>query len=401
VQPAHNDGVTGRLFGHRWMPDFRGLPAAFWVLFAGTLVNRIGGFMLVFLAMYLTDVRGLTPAQAGAVVAAYGAGSIFGGPIGGWLADRFGRRPALIAALLGGGATVLSLGFVTGRATLTIAAVATGLLYEMYRPIVAATIADAIPAADRARAYGLIYWAINVGAAVAPLLGGALAARNYRLLFAADAATTAAYGVIVWWALPETRPAAAGASAARPGIGVVLADRVFLAICLLTLGFAIVFCQSFVGLPLDMRAHGLSAAAYGGVIAINGVLIVLLQPWAGELVKHRSRRAVLSTASLLVGAGFGMTAWIETVPWYAVSVAVWTIGEILFAPASMTFVADVAPEHLRGRYQGVFATAFTAGFAAAPALGGYVVGHFGGVWLWSGCFALMLVVAAGFAALRH
>ncbi|MGH9387429.1 MAG: MFS transporter, partial [Vicinamibacterales bacterium] len=59
---------------------------------------------------------------------------------------------------------------------------------------------------DRPRAFGLIYWAVNLGASVAPLLGGVLAARSYRALFAADAATTVLFGIILWVALPETRP---------------------------------------------------------------------------------------------------------------------------------------------------------------------------------------------------
>ena len=75
---------------HSLMPDLRGLPRPFWVLFAGTLVNRVGGFVLIFLAIYLTEARDLTPAQAGTVVAAYGIGAIGAGPIGGALSDRIG-----------------------------------------------------------------------------------------------------------------------------------------------------------------------------------------------------------------------------------------------------------------------------------------------------------------------
>jgi MFS family permease len=121
------------------VPDVGGLPRAFWVLFAGTLVNRAGGFALFFLAIYLTEQRGLSAAQAGAVVSAYGGGAILGGPIGGTLADRIGRRPTLVACLFAGGASVLSLGLVTAPALITAVAVLTGLCYEMYRPVVSRT----------------------------------------------------------------------------------------------------------------------------------------------------------------------------------------------------------------------------------------------------------------------
>jgi len=385
----------------RVLPDFRRLPRAFWVLFAGTLVKRTGGFVLVFLAIYLTEVRGLSAAQAGAVVSAYGLGAIVGGPFGGALSDRIGRRPALAGSLVAGGASMFALGLASQPVAIAAMAAVTGLLYEMYRPVVSATIADIVGPDDRPRAYGLIYWAVNAGASIAPLLGGVIAARSYRALFAADGATAAVYGLIVWAALPETRPAKpASRGAADTPARVILRDSVFLAVCGLSFAFSVVFFQSFIGLPIDMRAHGISPGGYGAVIALNGVLIVCLQPFAGELIRDRSRPLTLAVASLLLGAGFGLTAAVGSWGGYAVSVVVWTLGEILFAPASQSLVADLAPAHLRGAYQGGFALAFTAAFAAAPAIGGYVIAHAGARTLWIACLATGVAVAAGFAAVQ-
>jgi hypothetical protein len=105
--------ARGRTLLQSLVPDLGGLPRPFWVLFAGTFVNRVGGFVLIFLAIYLTDARGLSPAQAGTVVAAYGLGAIGAGPIGGALADVIGRRPTLVASLIGGGASIVVLGLMT------------------------------------------------------------------------------------------------------------------------------------------------------------------------------------------------------------------------------------------------------------------------------------------------
>jgi MFS family permease len=393
--------VAPRLIA-RLVPDFRGLPPSFWVLFAGTLVNRVGGFVLVFLVIYLTEVRGLTAVQAGAVLSAYGLGAIAGSPLGGALSDRVGRRPTLVVSLIAGGASVLVLGLVEQTATVTLAAVATGLFYEMYRPVVAAAVADVVGPDDRPRAYGLIYWAVNLGASVAPLLGGAIAARSYRALFAADAATTALFGIILWVALPETRPGhGAPADTPRGTTRSVLQDGLFMAVCALTLVFSLVFFQSFVGLPIDVRAHGISATGFAGLIALNGVMIVLLQPFASELIRGLSHASVMSAASALLAVGFGMNAWIGSLPGYAVSVAIWTLGEILFSPASMALVADLAPPDLRGRYQGAFAMAFTVAFASAPLVGGYAIARAGAYWLWIACLVVGLAVAAGFLALRR
>jgi MFS family permease len=389
-------------FSGRMVPDLRGLPRSFWVLFGGTLVNRVGGFVLVFLAIYLTEARGLTAAQAGTVMAIYGLGAMAGGPLGGAVSDRVGRRPVLILSLIGGGASMLALGLVTRTVAIVPIALLTGILYEMYRPIVSAVVADVVPSEDRPRAYALIYWAVNIGASIAPLAGGLIAARSYRSLFAVDAATTALYGLIIWAALPETRPAhAASAHTARSAAGAVLTDGAFMVFCLLTFLFSLVFFQSFVSLPLDLRAHGISAAGFGVLIAVNGVLIVLLQPLAGEMVRGRSRPLTLALASLFLAAGFGMNAWPGSPAWYAGSVTVWTIGEILFAPAATTYAADLAPIELRGAYQGAFALAFTAAFAAAPAAGGYLLTLAGARWLWTACAAAGLTAAGGFALLSR
>src|SRR5262245_31315648 len=108
-----------------FIPDFSGLPRTFWVLFVGTLVNRVGGFVLVFLAIYLTEERGLTPAQAGTVIATYGLGALVGGPLGGLAADRIGRRLTLVLSLGAGGVAMLALGLVTGVVAITVAATIT------------------------------------------------------------------------------------------------------------------------------------------------------------------------------------------------------------------------------------------------------------------------------------
>jgi MFS family permease len=305
--------VPARTRLHSLVPEFRDLPRPFWVLFAGTFVNRVGGFVLIFLAIYLTEARRLTPAQAGAVIAAYGIGAIGAGPIGGALADRIGRRPTLVASLIGGGVSMFVLGLMTHTTTITAVAIATGLLYEMYRPVVSATVADIVSAEARPRACGLMYWAVNLSASVAALLGGVLAAHSYRVLFAVDAITTAMFGVVLWAALPETRPAAPADDSADSGaVHAILHDRLFLTVCLLTLGFCLVFFQAFVGLPIDMRAHGISTSEFGGLMAINGILIVVLQPFVGELIRDRSRPLVLALASLVLGVGFGLNAWMGT-----------------------------------------------------------------------------------------
>jgi predicted MFS family arabinose efflux permease len=372
------------------------------VLFAGTLINRTGGFVLIFLAIYLAEGHGLSADQAGAIVSAYGLGAIAAGPLGGALSDRVGRRPTLVVSLVAGGASLFVLGLATDLAAIAVAAVITGLLYEMYRPVVSAAVADVVPPDDRPRAYGLIYWAVNLGGSFAAVFGGVIASRSYRALFAIDAITTALFGLVLWAALPETRPTWHARDEPRGStLRMLLGDRAFVALCLLTFALFLVFFQVFVGLPIDMRAHGVSTVTFGWLMAINGILIVLLQLPVSDLIARRSRTRMLALSALTLGVGFGMNGWIGSVPAYALSITVWTAGELLCSPAGLALVVDLAPSHARGLYQGAYSVAFTAAFATAPLVGGYIIAHAGAQTLWAACLGISVAVAAGFLALSR
>ena len=151
-----------------------GLPRSFWVIWAGTFVNRCGSFVLPFMAIYLTEARGLSMAQAGLVVALYGAGAAIAAPLGGFLADHVGRRVTMIIALGLGGAGMIAIGFAHRLEVIAPAIFCNAIISEMYRPAMQAAVSDLVPAHDRPRAYGLIYWVINFGFAVGLLVGGLL-----------------------------------------------------------------------------------------------------------------------------------------------------------------------------------------------------------------------------------
>src|SRR5207302_1744754 len=80
----------------------RGLPRAYWWLWTATLVNRLGNFVVPFLALYLTEARHIGVERVGWIVGCWGLGSILSGPIGGALADRIGRRRTILVGLVGG-----------------------------------------------------------------------------------------------------------------------------------------------------------------------------------------------------------------------------------------------------------------------------------------------------------
>jgi MFS family permease len=395
------------------VPDLRdflrrqlgGLPRAYWALWAGALVNRLGTFVVPFLALYLTGARGLPAAAAGLVISLWGLGAIFASALGGWLADRVGRRGTAVSGLALGGLSVLALGFARGLPAIAGATLLAGFLSELYRPAVQAAVADLVPdPAARVRAYALQYWAANVGVSIALVVAGQVAKLSYLALFAADAATTVAFAAILWRFVPETHPGLAGASAAAapepgpgssgPRAGGPLGDRVFVAFLVQNFFFAFVFFQHQVAMPIDMAAHGHSPATFGLVTALNGALVVLLQPFAGRFVARLDPSRALAVAGVLTGAGFGLFAVATSAAGYAAGVALWTVGEIFGLPVAAALVAALAPARARGRYQGAYASTFGLAAFAAPAAGGWALRHLGAPALWAGCLGTGILFAA-------
>ncbi|MEU4472259.1 MFS transporter [Micromonospora sp. NPDC023888] len=381
-----------------WFRDTTGgLPTTFWYLWSGTLINRLGSFVLVFLAIYLTQERGFSASQAGLVIGLWGVGGAFGTTAGGTLADRWGRRPTLLTAHVGAATMMLGLGLARDLWAVALGALLLGMFAEAARPAFGAMMIDVVPAKDRLRAFSLNYWAINLGFACAAVLAGLAAQADYLLLFVVDAGTMLITALIIFTRVPETRQSGSAASPAanapRGALRTILTDRVYLGFVALNLFAALVFLQHISMLPIAMGDDGLSPATYGTVIALNGVLIVVGQLFVPRLIRGRSRSHVLALASVVMGVGFGLTAFAGT-PWfYGLTVLIWTVGEMLNSPSNSTLIAELSPAELRGRYQGVFSLSWQIAGASAPILGGLVREHAGNDTLWYGCAALGVLTA--------
>jgi MFS family permease len=381
-----------------------GLPSTYWLLWVGTLINRLGGFVVPFLTLYLTAQRRIPVSQAALMVSLFGAGSFAAQLIGGELADRLGRRPVLLLSFLFAPVNMVLLGLARPVPLIAVLTLFQGFFTDLYRPAVSAAITDLVPAELRPKAFGYLYWAINLGFAFAPVLAGLIARLDYFLLFIGDAATTFIFGLIVLWGVRETRPMGAESASrptARARLGQIRREPILLAFSLLALGFGMIYMQGNVTLPVDMQSAGLGPDQYGLAISLNGVLIVLLSIPASNAAVRWPRFGSLALAAMFLGVGFGLTAFADTLWAYAMTVAIWTLGEIIGATIAPAIVADLSPVDMRGTFQGVFGAAY--GFAAfiGPIIGGWVFEHLGSSTLWAGAFGLGCILALGYLAMAR
>lgn len=371
--------------------EIRELPRGAWILYGETLVNRLGTFVLVFLVLWLTRI-GWSAGAAGLAVSAYGLGGLVASVAGGWLADRFGRRRTIALSMYSSAVVVLSLPHARGfPAVLALAALA-GLTSELYRPAAGGLLSDLVPAGRRVPGFALYRLAVNLGHGIGPAIGGFVAERSFEWVFAADAATSVLAGTVALIALPEGRRTSREEDPPGGFRRALAADRTFLVFLCATLVSTVIAFQSTASFPLQVRDSGLTAAHYGLLMSLNGVLVVLFELPLVGFTRRLPPRPVMAVGILLVGAGFGLVAAADTFALFALTVVVWTAGEITFTPVSAAYVGDVAPETLRGRYYGMYSVTHSLGIVLGPALGAAVYAASPGG-LWAGCAALGVVGA--------
>ena len=385
---------------------WRGYPKAYWYLLIGMLINGIAMFVLPFESIYLVQARHLPVGQASAIMAVYGIGSCVSALIGGLLADTVGRRPIIITGLVCLSATTFGMAFATSTWLIALLTFCIGFWISWYRPASSAAVNDLIAPESQARANGLLYWAYNIGAALSPLLAGVIVFHTgYTVLFCADGFGTLAFCACVCTGLPETRPARATSSRYRHTCDEQASRKCslfpegrFLLVTGLSFLLTSIYFQYLSTLPADMHIHGLSAQQYGEAIAVNGVGVVLLGLPLTHLFDRYAPFRPLAVSSLLLGLGFGLTALagsLFSLPVYAGSILLWTMGEIVFVPASAALVALLSPPDRRGLYQGITRTSWGLSACVGPLVGGIILQQWGAA-LWISCAALGCILACGF-----
>lgn len=366
---SSSDGAAG---------GFRGLPRAFWVLVAGMFVNRLGAFVLPFLALYLSEQQKLGARESGLIIGAWGVGAVIAAVVGGQLTDRWGRKRTMLASLCGGAVVLFAFAQASGALTLGALALLLGAVAEIYRPAVSAAITDLTSPDDRGRAFGYLIWSYNIGFAISPVLAGAIAKHlGFVWLFYGDATTMLAAALVVAVWVPETRPAQTETKREHGGLARALGDRRLqpLLVAALMLGLAIVQVLAAFG-PL-MRADGIDIEQYGRIVSLNGLGIALTQPWVVPRAEKLGAARVIPLCALVFCWGLGLHAFVDTPRTHVLAILVWTAGEVALFPLCNALVSNIAPVELRGRYQGLYFTAWACANVFGPPLGQELLAQWG------------------------
>jgi MFS family permease len=345
-------------------------------LFVGQLLNSLGnGLTLALLVVYLSEVRDLPVSTATGLLAWQAVLALAFSPLSGTLVDRFGPRPILLGAVLLNALGVLGYGFVTTTAqafaAMTMVAIAGS---GIWGPASALT-ARLVPSVDRATAFGFSFMLLNLGLGLGGLISSTIVDLNdpstFRLLYSLTALGYVAVFLAVLsmgnvgrrpyeetYAEPDEHPVAAPPPAEGGWVD-VLRDRTLLryaaaGLLMLTFGYGSIDA----GLSLYITTSvGLDERYIGIIFAANTAVIVVMQLFVLSVISGRSRSRVLAgvgvlwgTSWLLFGSALGIDAEWAAVAVLIMAIAVFAIGETMWSPVAPALLNDLAPEHLRGRY---------------------------------------------------
>lgn len=387
--------------------SFSGLSKEAWLLSLIMLVNRSGTMVLPFLTLYLTgpDMK-RSLSDAGFVMALFGLGSVLGAFIGGKFSDKSGFYKVQLFSLFFGGILFMVLGQIKSYALICVFTFLLSLVNEAFRPANSSAIAFYSHSKNRTRSYSLNRLSINLGWAVGASMGGLVAAYNYELLFWIDGITNLFAAALFYFLFrPAKVPAQArkAVQLSEPNQS-AYRDKYYLVFIVLISLFAMGFFQLFTTVPNYMRDElKLNEPFIGGIMAINGLIIVLIEMVLIYHLEKKNRNMDLIILGLILCA---LAFPIMLLPGPAKLVALgmilmMTIGEIITMPFMNTYWTLRSNEGNRGQYAALYTMAWGLSQVIGPYVSARIVEASSFQALYLSMTAVFLLCALGFQFLKR
>lgn len=343
------------------------------------------------LPLYARDFK-ISAAVVGLTFTAFGlARLLLNIPAGIW-ADRRGRRSLLV-----GGPMITAIGMIGSGLAPSIWVLlgwrfVAGAGSALYMTGAQIYLIDIAGPEERGRYIATNQGALLVGVSAGPAIGGLVAdaygLRAPFLVVGTAAVITAIYG---WFRLPETldRTAQAKAQAAADDRAAdptgsddarskgpsparqFFRSRQFVAVGLFSLAIFSIrgSRQSLVPLYAS-EEFALGAREIGLLFTGLGVVGLLLIAPAGWLADSTGRKPVIVSAGYFAAVGVAAAAFAPTTGLFVAGLLFSALGTSISGPAPAAFVADIAPEQLRGSAMGAYRTWGDLGIVLSPPLSG-------------------------------
>jgi MFS family permease len=355
------------------------------------LASNRGGLFIVFLPLYLVEVKGASlPVALTILTVAWLPASLIG-PWMGRLSDRAGRRkPFLVLGEAGAFPLFLAIIFAPGWFLAGVLFIAAELVLAIGSPAYTAYVADVTHASERGEGYGLLNATSNAGAVVGFVLAG-IVTLTYGLwaLFPFVVIMMVGTLAVVVLVVPDVRVQVS--TQRRPLREMRNVVTFSFAVSIRAIGSgAVAAFYGYLAAALGANSLEVSVVAIAGLVtgAVTGVPLGRAIDRLGEI-----RGIWYGTALTLASYGIFMfsTNWGEVVPAQAVRNA----GLSLLGPGMNAWVARMAPPDQRAEYLGVFALINSSLWSVGPLVGAVALvlyGYFGLFAMAIGTTVISLVV---------
>ncbi len=388
---------------------FSGLNRDIWLITIVMFVNRLGTLILPFITLYTTQEIGWTKPQAGVAVACFGAGSLAGSYLGGWLTDKIGYYKVFLFSLIGGGIAYFVLQYFTSYITLSIGLFVASTVADLLRPALYTGIRFFTDEHTQTRAVSLLRMAFNLGFVIGPAIGGAIIAlTSYKWIFIID-------GITCWGAAAMTFFVIKDYSHKQfenkedemdiiKDVKNPYKDKPYMLFLFYSLLMLIGFFQILFTVPLYLEEiANYGTEAIGLFFGINGALVFLLEM---PLVQYVDKRNVIMKAmiygSLMIGVGFLILIMQSPMLLILGLFLILTgVGEIINFPFISTTALKRATDHNSGKMMALTSIMFSISLIIAPPLGTTILEHYGYTALWVTMAGLCFISAMGLQSIKH
>ena len=350
------------------------------------------GLVLPFWVVYLHEIRGYSLDVVGLLIAGMSAAGVVTSIPGGTLIDRIGPRRAMIGVLIASIVGEVVMAFAVNLPLAILGVVIVGGGFGLGWPAVQALVSSVVPSEIRARYFGMNFSLLNLGIGIGGILGGLVVDVDRPVTFQAMYLGNAlSYVPGLFLLLVPLRhvgrpaPVAEGqhASAEVSYLSVLRAPAMGTLCALMFVSAFVGYAQLNSGMPAYARAIGeVSTQGLGFAFAANTLVIVLLQLLVLQRIEGSRRTRVIvvmamvwaASWALLAASGITPGSWTATF-FVAACASVFALGETLLQPTMPAIVNDLAPDHLRGRYNGLTSSCFQAASILGPIVAGFLIGH--------------------------
>ena len=392
---------------HRLKTLYNEYPRQYWLMIVGIVLATAGGSMIwPFLLIYASGKLDLPLSTVATLISINAGTGLLASVIAGTLADKVGRKVVMNFSLTLNGIAYFLLMRAETYPQFVGLMILIGLSNPLYQVGADAMLADMIPSEKRTDAYALNRIANNAAFALGPAIGGFLATRSYNLAFYCAGIGFISYSILLFFLARETltrsRKDFSVPTTQVEGYARVLKDKNYMAfVGLLSVGL-IAPTMLWILMPVYSKTNfGIPEVLYGWIPTTNAVMCVFVQYWVTNITRRYRTLPVLGAGMLIYALGTGSVALMSGFWGFWLSMVILTFGELTLVPTASTYVADIAPADLRGRYMSMHWLGWGAARTLAPMIGGFLNDNLAPRAIWMGGLLIGLTSTLGIFTLSR